>query len=246
MQRGDAGERPERIVRRKPDAGRLGKRGDLLGFSNRPPVWQMSGWAMWKARALIDGANSRRPTSRSPDAIGTGERRVICARPATSSGGTGSSANMMRARLDRSDVVHRRIHRGRAAVEIDHDVDVGPDRLAQRADHARDAVDAALGDDVVGVGDADDLDRVVAGLRHALRALDDRRGRDRFRRRPSCRRGRDGCRCAGSRARLPPSSRHTGTPRCLPRMSHSAISMPLIADMPTMPMRQKPWRVMIW
>ena len=97
MQRGDAGERAERIVRGKSDAGRFGQGRDLLGFSNSPPVWQMSGCAMWKARALIDGANSRRPTSRSPDAIGTGERAVICASPATSSGGTGSSANMMRA-----------------------------------------------------------------------------------------------------------------------------------------------------
>ena len=43
----------------------------------------------------------------------------------------------------------------------------------------------------------------------------------------------------------PPSSSYTGTPRSLPLMSHNAWSMPLMADRPITPMRQKPLRYRI-
>ncbi len=49
---------------------------------------------------------------------------------------------------------------------------------------------------------------------------------------------------AGMRAaRRPPSRRHTGAPTLWPRMSHSAMSMPLIAQisMPRRPRVGKTW-----
>ena len=82
---------------------------------------------------------------------------------------------------------------------------------------------------IVGVGDEHDLERVVAACSTTAARARRARLRRGFRRPPSCRRGRDGCRPARWSRTLPPSSRQTGTPSDLPRMSQSAISMPLIA-----------------
>ena len=59
-------------------------------------------------------------------------------------------------------------------MEVDHDVDVGADRVAQRADHVGDANRPLVGRHVVRVGNADDLDGVVACLGDDAPALDDR------------------------------------------------------------------------
>ena len=104
----------------------------------------------------------------------------MCASPGTSSGGSGSSANMMRAGSIALMIVHRRIHRSRPAVEIDHDVDFGSDRVAQGADHVGHGVDVLGRRNIVGVGNAHDLDGVVAGLRDDAAALDDGIGRVAF------------------------------------------------------------------
>ena len=95
MQRGCPGDWPERIVRRNSDPA-VSARAAIFFVSNRPPVWQMSGWAMWMARA------ARMRELAPPDqafAGGDGHRDLaaMCASPAVSPGGTGSSANMIRA-----------------------------------------------------------------------------------------------------------------------------------------------------
>ena len=76
--------------------------------------------------------------------------------------------------LDGFQIVHRRIHRRRSAVEVHHDVNIGPDSVAQRADHGRDGIDRFVGRHVVRIGNADDLDGVIASLGDDAPALDDR------------------------------------------------------------------------
>ena len=57
-------------------------------------------------------------------------------------------------------------------MKVDHDLDVRPDRVAQRAHHARGMIDLRQKRAVVRVGDDHDLHRAIAARENVMRALD--------------------------------------------------------------------------
>ncbi len=73
---------------------------------------------------------------------------------------------------DRIDIGERCAGGGGPSVEVDHDLDVRPDRLAQRAHHARGAIDLRQKGAVVSVRDDHDFHRAIASRENVMRALD--------------------------------------------------------------------------
>ena len=141
----------------------------------------------------------------------------------------------------RGDVLQRRARRGRAAVEIDHDLTSRrpPPRAGPPSNGH--GIDLARRGGVVRVGNVDDLYRAYSRVATTASPRSTNACGVAASRRPrSSRPCRDGCRRRRGRASCPPSRRHTGRPTLLPKMSHSATSMPLIAVLPITPMRQKP------
>ena len=74
-------------------------------------------------------------------------------------------------RLDRVDIGERRAGGSGPSVEVDHDLDVRPDRGAQRGHHARGAVDLRQEGAIVGVRNDHDFHRAIAARENVMRAL---------------------------------------------------------------------------
>ncbi len=121
-----------------------------------------------------------RSTSRSPVASGTS----VAAATILSACGLAGRHRLLdehrAAGRERVDIVQRRRRTGGAAVEVDHDLDVGADRRAQRLHHAGDLVDLGQRGVEMRVGDEHGLEGAIAALDHLARPLDQRGGVDRL------------------------------------------------------------------
>src|SRR3569832_243161 len=172
VQRRGTSHRPEWIVRCQADAGRLGHRRNLLALPQ--PTGVADVWLRdiegTRAQRRFELAATHQPFTRSD-----GDRRAARDFGETTDilGWHWLFGKHDARRCDGVDVVERRVHRRRPAVEVHHDVDAGADSVAQITHHPRDAVDVGGARHVVAVGNADDLERVIALLCHRSRMFDD-------------------------------------------------------------------------
>ena len=165
---------PKRVVRRDPAVGDLGHGRDLPGLAEAADMAEIGLGDVDRtgAQQLVELAPVDQP-------LAGGERDAGLRLDRGQPQGLARRQRLLDEhrpeRRQRLDILQR--HRGgaAAAVEVDHDLDLLADRLADRAHAARHLVDLARARRVVGVGDEHGLQGPVAPLDHLVGALDQRR-----------------------------------------------------------------------
>ena len=207
--------------------------------SSSPPQWQMSGWMMPTARAASRSWNSSRSTRRSPVASGTpaagrhrlerfglaGRHRLL-----DEHGAEGG---------ERPDVAQCGGGTRGPAVEVNHHLDAWTNGTAQRLHHSGDLVDLGQRRMEMGVGNEHRLEGSIAESRPPRGpARQGARPRS-SRRRPACRRARDGCRPGPCRAPCRRAGARPARRGACPGCPTARARCPKAALMPIAPSRQK-------
>ena len=161
MQRSDAGQRPQRIMGRDADARGLRRRGDLARLGEAAGMGDIGLGDMHgvEAEQRLELAAADEPLARGDRdrrALGHGLHQLRIARRHR------LLDEERPARRQGTDVVEGGGGRGRAAVEIHHDLDLLAHGLAQRLHQLGDMIDAAQRRRVMRIGNEHDLEGAVA------------------------------------------------------------------------------------